>query len=398
MGNSAGSNRTYDENLEMEKEINNRLTLSSTFPVHSYSSPVTIPIPNNKEDMHNNTPTSFEPSSPPSSFLQHNNISFPKETTKCRKSRKIIVTVNGSHERIGIALQTILNSSTYSSFYERYEQRYEKRYEKRYEQRYELDDEFLFTSSSELDLLDGNAVHNFFDHHKPDAILHLSFFENFENFENFEKNKVSVLEHNVIMNTNVLRVAHLCDIQRVVSLLCIDLIDSDCTPYYKQTSRLLEMQSRAYHEEYNRDYCCIFSPPVYGVGGKQNQRVNEMKHIISPFWLSRYETSPSSTIRFLYSHDVARLVLWSLHNYYDKEPFILPEQESVSFSDMKVAYDFNDEYHDNDQNNDNLKKKEVQFSPTYQAKVIHEKFRNLLPEFSFTTLEEGMSQIFQKNY
>ena len=141
------------------------------------------------------------------------------------------------------------------------------------------DIQILFLSSKDCNLLNEEETFQFFQKHQPDVIIHLA-----ANVGGLFKNmneKVKMFEENIMMNMNVLRSAHRCNIQRVISCLST-CIFPDKTTYpinetmlhygpphssndaYAYAKRMLEIQSKAYQENFGRDYICVIPTNIYG--------------------------------------------------------------------------------------------------------------------------------------
>lgn len=103
--------------------------------------------------------------------------------------------------------------------------------------------------------------------------------------------------------------------------------------------------------------------------------------------------------QFIFSHDLARLIIWVLLNYDEVEPIIssVSEEEEISigqaaqfvanaFSDkVKVVLEYDETWSDG------------QFKKT----ASNYKLRKYLPDFKFTSIDEGIKQTaewFTQNY
>ena len=99
------------------------------------------------------------------------------------------------------------------------------------------------------------------------------------------KYKVDMLEINLIINYNVIKCSYLHDVKKLVSCLST-CIFPDKTKYpineemlhnspphfsndaYAYSKRILEIHSKAYQEQYNKNFICIIPTNIYGPNDK----------------------------------------------------------------------------------------------------------------------------------
>jgi GDP-L-fucose synthase len=134
-----------------------------------------------------------------------------------------------------------------------------------------LDYNVIFLSSKDCDLTNYTNTLYTFTTFNPDYVIHLAacvggLFKNMAY-------KVDMFEKNIIINTNVLKVCHEIKVKKVISCLST-CIFPDKTTYpidetmlhngpphtsndaYAYAKRMLEVQSRAYQEQYNYKSRC----------------------------------------------------------------------------------------------------------------------------------------------
>lgn len=107
---------------------------------------------------------------------------------------------------------------------------------------------------------------------------------------------------------------------------------------YSYAKRMIDVLNRAYHEKYGRLYTSVIPCNIFGPNDNFNL---ENSHVI-PGMIHRLHTiinenseTPESDKQFsvygsgkplrqfIYSHDLARLMIWTLRNYNSVEPIIL---------------------------------------------------------------------------
>ena len=271
------------------------------------------------------------------------------------------------------------------------------------------DYKFIFIGSNDCDLTNYNDTFNFFDFIKPDYVLHLAacvggLFKNMNN-------KVEMYEKNILINNNVLKSCHLLNVKKVISCLST-CIFPDKTSYpidesmlhngpphdsndaYAYAKRMLEIQSKAYQQQYNKNFICIIPTNIYGPYDNYSL---EDGHVI-PSLIHRCYLNKKNNEKFIvrgtgkplrqfiYSEDLAKLILWSLDKYNSKESIILSVDEKDETSIENVArliarsYDYEDNIIFDDSYSDGQFKKTANNS----------KLMNLIKEFNFNKIENGI--------
>jgi len=234
--------------------------------------------------------------------------------------------------------------------------------------------------------------------------------------------KVDMYEKNILINTNFLKVCHEIKIKKVISCLST-CIFPDKTTYpinetmlhngpphtsndaYAYAKRMLEVQSRAYQEQYGDNFICIIPTNIYGPHDNFHlQDSHVIPGLIHKCYLAKKENKPfviagsgTPLRQFIYSEDLAILILWTLENYDEKEPIILsvPEnlEKSINFIATCIAREFN---YENNMEFD-TDKPDGQFKKT----ADNSKLMSFIKSFQFTPIEEGITKTidwFVNNY
>jgi GDP-L-fucose synthase len=278
---------------------------------------------------------------------------------------------------------------------------------------------FIFIGSKDYDLTNAEETQQLFEKERPDFVIHLAacvggLFKNM-------KHKVDMYEKNILINHNVLKCCHEYNVKKVVSCLST-CIFPDKTTYpinetmlhngpphnsndaYAYAKRMLEIQSKAYQQQYGDNFICVIPTNIYG---EHDNFSLEDGHVIPALIHKCYKAqlnkekfvvcgSGKPLRQFIYSIDLARLIMWSLIEYEDKDSIILSvgENDEVSIKQvaMEIAKQFNYEYM-------------VEFDETYsdgQFKKTADNSKLMsLKKFSFTKIEDGIKKTvdwFLKNY
>ena len=231
-----------------------------------------------------------------------------------------------------------------------------------------------------------------------------------------------MLEKNLKINLNVLKCCHKFNVKKVVSCLstCIfpdkikypikedelhngpPHISNDAYSYAK---RLLDIQSKAYREQYNCNYICIIPCNIYG---EYDNYSLEDGHVIPSLIHKCYKCKKEGKkfeIRgtgkplrqFIYSKDLAYFILWSLFIYKKKDNLILSvgEEDEISIKDVGEAIAKNFDYEKNIVYNS--KYSDGQFKKTVSNNNLIKEYGN----YKFTSFKVGIKKViewFKKNY
>ncbi|KAI6220374.1 GDP-L-fucose synthase [Aphelenchoides fujianensis] len=281
-------------------------------------------------------------------------------------------------------------------------------------------EKFVFLSSKDCDLTDIKACRELFERVKPTHVIHLAarvggLFDNMShNLEFFQKN--------MTINENVLRCCHELDVQKCVSCLST-CIFPDKTSYpidetmvhngpphdsnfgYAYAKRMIDVLNRGYAQDHGRKYTSIIPCNVFGP--HDNYELTNA-HVIPALIHKAYNAQRDGTPlhlfgsgkplrQFIYSIDLAKLILWVTREYNEIDPIILSvdEKDEISIKDafdaVVKAYDYKGEIvHD-------TSKADGQYKKT----ASNAKLRKYLPTFEFTPFETAIQesvQWFRANY
>ena len=168
---------------------------------------------------------------------------------------------------------------------------------------------------------------------------------------------------------------------------------------YSYAKRMIDVQNRAYHEQYGRMFTSIVPCNVFGPHDNFNV---QQGHVIPGLINKAYEAKKNGTPfeiwgtgaplrQFIYSIDLAKLTVWVLREYQEIDPIILAtdEQDEVSIKDVAMmildAFDF---------------KGEVKFltdkaDGQFKKTASNAKLRKYLPGFQFVSTKEAIRETVQ---
>mmetsp|Transcript_10676 Transcript_10676/g.26143 ORF Transcript_10676/g.26143 Transcript_10676/m.26143 type:complete len:336 (+) Transcript_10676:423-1430(+) len=279
---------------------------------------------------------------------------------------------------------------------------------------------WVFLSSKDGNLVDRNACEAIFEKHQPTHCIHLAarvggLFANM-------KYKVEFYRENVILNDNVMECCRLYKVKKLVSCLST-CIFPDKTTYpidenmihngaphtsnegYAYAKRMIDVLNRCYNDEYDCNFTSIVPTNIYGPNDNYNL---EDSHVIPGLMhkcmIAKKEGKPFTIMgsgkplrQFIYSEDLAELIIWTMLEYHSPEPIILSvdEQEEVSIGELARmvanAMEFTGEIVFD------TAKSDGQFKKT----ASNAKLRSFKPDYKFTPIEEGLQKAatwFIENY
>lgn len=273
------------------------------------------------------------------------------------------------------------------------------------------DEKWIFLSSKDADLTDTLQTEELFQKHKPTHVIHLAAMVG-GLFRNLKYN-LDFLRNNIQINDNVLNCSYKHGVKKVVSCLST-CIFPDKTTYpinetmihngpphesnfgYSYAKRLIDIQNHAYHVQHGCSFTSVIPTNVFGPYDNFNL---EDGHVLPGLIHKTYEAKKNGTPlviwgsgkplrQFIYSIDLARLIVWVLREYNEIDPIILSvdEEQEVSIKDTALtvaeAFDF---------------KGEVIFDTTksdgqYKKTASNQKLRKYKPDFVFTPFKEAVKQ------
>ena len=175
---------------------------------------------------------------------------------------------------------------------------------------------------------------------------------------------------------------------------------------YAYAKRMVDVQSQAYCEQYNKLFVSIIPTNIYGPHDNFHlEDSHVIPALIHQCYLAKKEKRPfvvrgsgKQLRQFIYSEDLAKLILKVMNSYEDKEPIILSvnEKDEISIGDIATIISKKMEYTDN-------LFFDVHYSDgQYKKTANNAKLMKWLEKpFEFTSIEEGLEKTiawFIENY
>jgi GDP-L-fucose synthase len=268
---------------------------------------------------------------------------------------------------------------------------------------------FIFLSSKDGDLRYYQDTYDIFSKYNPDYVIHLA--ANVGGLYKNLKYRVEMLEDNIDINMNVLKCSHKFNVRKCISLLstCIfpDKVEYPINedmlhlgePHnsnypYAYAKRLLEIQSRVYREQYNSNFICLIPTNIYGPYDNYHlENSHVIPGLIHKCYLSKLHNkkfiikgSGRPLRQFLYSIDLANIIMLSLESNKNIQNLIVSPTEETSIKDISTLI----YQHINNKN-------ELEFDKNssdgqYKKTVDNTLLKSLFPDFKFTNINIGISK------
>jgi GDP-L-fucose synthase len=282
----------------------------------------------------------------------------------------------------------------------------------------EIMPEAIYISSKEYNLVNSSETIDMIKEYQPKTVVHLA--ARVGGLGGNMNHKGEFFYENTMINTNVLEACRLGRVEKVVSFLstCIfpDRVEYPLTekkihlgpPHnsnypYAYTKRMLDIQSRAYRDQYGVNYVCLVPTNIYGPFDNFSiENGHVIPSLIHKCYLAKVNNTSfsvwgtGSPLReFIFAKDIAKLTKWAIQHYEDEEPLILSSSPEVSIRDVVelIAKCMNfkgDILWDSSKPDGQYRK------PTNTSKLD-----SYYPEFKYTQLNLGIEETvtwFCKNY
>jgi GDP-L-fucose synthase len=225
---------------------------------------------------------------------------------------------------------------------------------------------------------------------------------------------------NIMINTNVVEACRIFGIKKLVTFLstCIfpDNIEYPLTekkihlgaPHdsnypYAYAKRMMDIQIRAYNEQYGLEYKSVIPTNIYGPNDNFNlANGHVIPSLIHKCFLARENKtdfmiwgSGKPLREFIYAQDVADLSMWVLDNYKENEPIILSTSEEISIKDVVEIIAENMNF------KGNIVFDDTKTDGQYRKPSDNGKLKSYLPDYKFTPFDVGIKETidwFLKNY
>lgn len=258
---------------------------------------------------------------------------------------------------------------------------------------------------SQCDLIDFHATKAIFDYFKPDYVIHTAAVvggigSNLNHPGKFFCTNISI-------NTNVLECARLAKVEKLISYLSTCVFPDDAPhplrvedihngpPHpsnaaYAHAKRMLDVQSRAYRQEYGCNFITLIPANLYGTNDNWDiENGHVIPSLIHKAFIAKKEGKylevwgTGKPLReFIFVDDMAYISIECLKKYNSPDPLIISPDKEVSIKETieKIAFHVDVKYYFDDS------KPDGQMSKPSDNSV----FKEIFPDFVFTSLERGL--------
>ncbi|KAJ7130287.1 hypothetical protein C8R44DRAFT_613957 [Mycena epipterygia] len=254
-----------------------------------------------------------------------------------------VVLVTGGRGLVGKAIEHVINTEPVGSKYGRLP-----------------DETWVFVGSSDGDLRDPEQTCKLYEKYKPTHVIHLAALVGgvYRNM----KYKLTFLRENLLMNDNILHTAHTHKTAKVISCLSTCVFPDDVEypldetkihgglPHfsnfgYAHAKRLVDVQNRAYKEEFGCNFTAAIPTSVFGPHDNYDlEDAHVIPALVHRCYLAKKNGTPfvvggsgKSLRQFIFSYDLAKCFIWMLRNHDDVEPVILSVGEEEEMSVKEIA-------------------------------------------------------------
>ncbi|CAK9298637.1 unnamed protein product [Gordionus sp. m RMFG-2023] len=280
--------------------------------------------------------------------------------------------------------------------------------------------EWVFISSKDGDLKDPVQAKAIFDKHKPSHVIHLAARVG-GLFSNLRYN-LDFFRENMAINDNVLNFSFQNNVQKVVSCLST-CIFPDKTSYpidetmihngpphvsnfgYAYAKRMIDVLNQGYKVQHGKNYTSIIPTNVFGPHDNFDiQNGHVIPGLMHKTYLAKKNGEPLTVWgsgeplrQFIYSLDLAKLIIWVTFNYEQTEPIILSvsPKDEISIKDavnmVTKSMDFQNKIIFDTSKSDGQ----------YKKTASNLKLMKLLPDFQFTPIDKAIKDTcdwFVQNY
>jgi len=270
-------------------------------------------------------------------------------------------------------------------------------------------EEWVFLSSKDANLLDENSTRAVFKKHRPTHVIHLAAMVG-GLFHNMRAN-LDFFRNNMKMNDNILHISYEFGVKKVVSCLST-CIFPDKTTYpinetmvhlgpphdsnfgYSYAKRMIDVMNRGYSQQHGCTFTSVIPCNVFGPHDNFNMQDG---HVIPGLIHKAYKAKAEGTDfeiwgtgkplrQFIYSLDLAKLFVWVVRDYEEVEPIILSvdEADEISIDDVSKlvlnAFEFKG----------NVVYLTEKADGQYKKTASNVKLRKYLPDFQFTPTKKAV--------
>lgn len=279
----------------------------------------------------------------------------------------------------------------------------------------ETQNNLIFLNSKDADLTCENQTNNIFKKFKPKGVINLA-----ANCGGLYKNLdfgIKLFSDNININYNVLKYSHEYNVEKVISCLSVCIFPelSECPwvelpmsekdvhsgpPHdsnncYAYSKRMVDVLTKKYRKMHNRNYVTITPTNIFGPYDNFSENTGHVIPGLIRKAVNAEKNNQPLVVRgtgcalrqFIYSKDLAKLILWAYDNYNQDETIIFSPDESHEFSIKTIAETIAELCYVKDVVYDSSYS-----DGQYKRTVSNQKLKEFYPEFIFTDIRQSLQE------
>jgi len=253
-----------------------------------------------------------------------------------------------------------------------------------------------------------------FEKYKPEKVIHLA--AKVGGIKDNIQHPADFIYQNVMMNTNVVHYAYKYNVDKLIATLSNCAYPDVAKKYpmtedqfhndlpsptnlsYGYSKRLLDVQLKSYRKQYGCNFTSAIPCSIYGpFDNFKDGESHFLAALIKKIYLANKSKENSIKLfgtgkplrQYIYSEDVAKILLTLLEKYDDEEPVNVASYENLSIKDIaKTAI--------KSTNSSNIRIEFDRSSPDGQFRkdINNNKLFNIISNFEFTTLSDGIKNTY----
>ena len=275
----------------------------------------------------------------------------------------------------------------------------------------------IYISSKDYDLTTEIGVQKMFLKHKPNVVIHLA--ARVGGIIDNISHPAEYFTQNVLMNTLLIHYAKKYKVERFIGILSTCIFPNVMKSYpmketdlhlgpptdtnfsYGYAKRSMAVQIDSYNKQYGTKYQYLIPCNLYGLGDKDHDSNSHfITALVKKIFISKQNNQKSITLfgdgtplrQFMYAGDFAEIIKQTIENNIT-DSFNVATEENFSIKQMaEIAIDVTDNQNINilwDTNKPNGQ---------FRKDVSIVKFKNLFPNFKFTSLSDGIKIVYNSYY
>jgi len=270
--------------------------------------------------------------------------------------------------------------------------------------------QWIYLSSSDVNLLSYDECLTFFKKEKPDAVVHLA--AKVGGIKDNAEHPAEFFYENLTINSNVVHACYCSGVKRLLASLSTCAFPDVVNKYpfseshfldgppaktnraYGFTKRALHIQIQSYREQYGLDYSCFCPSNLYG---PEDNFHFEKSHFVAACIDKLHKAEEGNLVEMwgtgkplrqqLFVDDLCRAIPLLLEKHHSSLPLIVAPSENLSIKEMvdlckaimnkEVTVKFNG-----------------RLDGQYRKDGDNKAFYNILPHFKFTSFKEGIKQTY----